>query len=119
MSAAVDQSDPLAGLERLGSEALEPCMVCQRHLLEIGAPIFYRLRVQQCGIEANAVKRHVGLAMAMGGGESGLVLASALGPQEKPVVVINTGTKNVCYHCALDKPDIVAAAVGDGEGDGA
>lgn len=93
-------ADPLDDLPRMGPEAMGPCHACGRQLLQTGLPLFYRVRVDQCGIDGNAVRSHVGLAMHMGGGEAGLVLASVLGPRTEPVVVMNKGPEfNICAAC--------------------
>lgn len=59
-------ADPLKDLPRLGDDALGPCAYCEKTVLETGSPIFYRLTVRQCGVDANAVRQHVGLATLAG-----------------------------------------------------
>lgn len=74
-----------------------------RQLLETELPIFYRLDIAHCGIDGEEVRKHVGLAMTMGGGQNGLVLADVLGPRTEPVVVVGTQKgANVCHSCAMD-----------------
>lgn len=95
------KDDPLAGLKRLGDDAMGPCAMCKRQLLETGLPVFYRITAAQCGLDAKEIQKHVGLAMAMGGGTDGLALAGIMGPKVEPVVVMNdAGTFNVCHSCA-------------------
>ncbi len=92
---------PLKDLERLGEDAMAPCVVCHRQLLETGLPVFFRIEAKQCGLDGQEIKKHVGLAMAMGGGVDGLNLAGVLGPRVMPVIVMETITTfNVCHECA-------------------
>ena len=93
--------DALKDLPRLESSAMGPCVACGRQLLETGLPIFFRIEAKQCGLDAEAIRRHVGLAMHFGGGGAGLALADAMGPGVKPVIVMDTITPfNVCHDCA-------------------
>ena len=104
--------DPLADLPRLSDDAMGPCIVCKRQLLETEVPLFYRLDVKQCGIDAAEVNRHVGLAMSMGGGRDGLVLAGVMGPGVKPVVVMNSADGvNVCHNCAVTAGVMIVAGL--------
>lgn len=106
-------TDPLDNLPKLGAEAMGPCIVCRRQLLETGLPIFFRIEAKQCGIDANAVRKHVGLAMAMGGGRGGLVLADALGPKVEPIVVMDAiAPFNVCHECASGEQIGLLHAIG-------
>lgn len=90
----------LSKLPRLGEDSMSPCACCHRQLLETELPIFYRFEGKQCGIDGEVVKKHIGLAMQMGGGADGLHLASIMGPGTKPVVVMHTGTSfNICQRC--------------------
>lgn len=96
----------LAKLPRLGEEVLGECMSCGKLMLETGTIVFYRVTVQQCGIDPKEIGRHAGLAMSMGGGAEGLALASVLGPGVKPAVEIAKGTANVCLQCLSAHPTI-------------
>lgn len=94
-------ADPLASLPRLSEEAMGPCAICERQMLETGLPLFMRVEAKRCGIDAKEVQRHFGLAMSMGGGTAGLVLAGVMGPGVKPVIVMDAPeTFNVCTRCA-------------------
>jgi len=103
---------------RLGDEALGPCAVCQKPILET-FPIFYRVQVTQCAIDMGEVRRHVGLAQAIAPGADGLQLASILGPKVEPVVVVQGGQPfNVCTPCQ-NRPDymmLAEFALREGEG---
>ena len=102
-------SDVLDGLPRHGDEALGPCACCGKVILATAMPIFYRLTVEHCGVDANAVRERVGLAMMMGGGERGLALSAVMGGRKEPVVVVSSGTANVCGLCANERPDLLDA----------
>lgn len=96
--------DILAELPKLGVEAMAPCVICRRQLLETELPIFFRIDARQCGLDRQEIHRHVGLAMTMGGGTDGLALAHVLGPRVEPVIVMDTiSTFNVCHSCAIDR----------------
>jgi len=101
---ASPSSDPLADLPRLGAEAAGPCVLCHKPILATGLPIFYRLTVQHCGIDAAALQQHVGLGMMLGGGADGMALADVMGAHKPPVVVMSSGTVNLCLKCAQDQP---------------
>jgi hypothetical protein len=112
--------DPLAGLERLTDAAMAPCALCGRQLLETGLPVFFRIEGKRCGIDAQEVRRHVGLAMQFGGGAGGLALAGVMGPGCKPVVVMAAPPVfNVCATCARSNTlenVLLVAAEDEGEG---
>jgi hypothetical protein len=97
-------SDPLKDLPRLTDEAMGPCVCCKRQLLETEIPIFYRVEVKHCGLDAREIQRHVGLAMSIAPGRDGLALAGIMGPRVKPVVVMDAHAAfNVCNDCAVMK----------------
>jgi hypothetical protein len=105
----------LAQLPRLDDEALGPCAGCGRVMLGTGFPLFYRLRVRRCGIDANEVRRHVGLAASIAPGTTGLALAAIMGPGVKPVVIMDEFKDiNVCNACAdnVTVHDLAMAAMG-------
>lgn len=109
------KQDPLKDLPRLSDEAMGPCAMCKRQLLETELPLFYRITAARCGIDGNEVRRHVGLAQAIAPGADGLALAGVLGPGVKPVVVMNdAGTFNVCQRCAQKNPlELLVIAVAE------
>lgn len=97
--------DPLKDLPRLGDEALAECMCCNRLILATEIPVFYRVTVQQCGVDKQVVDQRVGLAMQLGGGRDGLALSAIMGAHKKPVVVMSSPKpQNVCQRCAAS-PD--------------
>lgn len=105
----------LADLERLGESALGPCACCDRVMLDTGFPLFFRAKVNRCGIDAQEVRRHVGLAAAIAPGRDGLALASIMGPAVQPVVIMDTFEFNVCMECSkantIEDAMLVAMAV--------
>lgn len=112
----------LAKLPRLSDDAMGPCIGCGKQLLATGLPLFSRITIQSCGIDAEAVRRHVGLAMTLGGGRDGLALASVMGPGEKPVIVMDTlQSVNVCVTCSqrtdLTLFELIAKATEAGVGE--
>lgn len=102
--------DPLNDLPRLSEEALGPCAFCGRTMLQTGLPIFYRFTVQQCGIDASAVRERIALAMMLGGGDTGMALSGAMGGHQKPVVVMSSGERNICMSCAQERTDVLFIA---------
>lgn len=107
-------TDALKNLPRLGEEALGPCACCGKLMLEAG-PIFYRVTVKQCGIDAKAVQQRIGLGMMLGGGAAGLALAGVMGSQERPVVVVDDATANICLNCATTGPSHILDVVAKGK----
>ena len=92
-------ADTYQELPRLGTEAMGPCVVCKKQLLETGLPLFFRVELKRCGLDAVEIRRHVGLAQSMAPGLDGLALAGVLGPKVEPVVVMDSYTVNVCHRC--------------------
>jgi hypothetical protein len=107
-------SDPLKDLPRLSDQHMSPCIMCARQLVETGLPLFYRIEAKRCGLDANEIRRHVGLAMAIAPGGDGLALAGVLGPKCEPIVVMDAPPAfNVCHECAgkytLDVIELLAS----------
>ena len=95
-------TDPLKDLVRLGDDALGPCACCGKLMLALPSPVFYRVTVEYCGVDAKAVQQRVGLAQFFGGGAEGLALSGIMGSHQKPVLVMAKGTVNVCLNCSMD-----------------
>lgn len=111
--------DALKDLPRLDEKAMGPCVCCKRQLLATRFPLFLRLDLKRCGLDADAIRRHCGLANAMGGGTDGLVLASVLGPRVEPVVVMDAfPAVNVCNECQSKHTlsEIMFRVMGETEG---
>lgn len=91
---------PLAHLPRRGTDHLGPCIKCGTLMLATGMPLFYRVKLASMGIDGEEVRRHVGLAAAIAPGRDGLALAGIMGPEPKPVVVMDEHPEvNVCHQC--------------------
>ena len=103
--------DDFANLPRHGDEALGPCALCQRVMLDTGMPIFYRLTVRQCGVDRKAVNERVGLAMMLGGGQQGIILSGVMGPGTKPVVEVSSHDTNICMPCMQKYPELMLLIV--------
>lgn len=99
----------LKNLPRLGDDALGPCSICGKVMLEAGMPVFYRLTVQYCAIDRAAVQERLGLALQMGGGNDGLALAAIMGSRTDPVAVMGSGSGSLCMSCAQDNPALIGA----------
>ena len=103
-------TDARKDLPRLSDAALGPCFKCGRVMLGTGLPMFYRVTSEQCGIDRDVIDKHVGLAMMFGGGGNGLALAGVMGTGEKPVVVLGSGTANLCTSCSQSRVDFMQVA---------
>jgi hypothetical protein len=105
-------------LPRLGDEALGPCAITRKPILAGGSPLFYRITIQQCGIDAQAVRERAGLALMLGGGRDGLVLSGVMGAHKPPVVIISESTINISAEGASEPIDLwrLLAAAAEAEG---
>lgn len=95
------QTDVLKDHPRLPTDAMTPCGACGRQLLETGLPLFLRLRIKSCGIDAKAVRERAGLAMMMGGAQA-LPIADVMASTDPVVVLHDLGDVNICHNCASD-----------------
>lgn len=93
-------SGDLEAAARLDGSALGPCALCGKLILECGSPVFYRVTIRQCGVDAKAVRERLGLAMLLGGGSAGLELAGVMGAAADPVVILAENETNVCLSCS-------------------
>ena len=76
------------------------CSLCNRGVTQTGLPLFWRVKVERFGIDAQAVQRQHGLALHLGSA----ALASVMGPGEdmaKPLM--EPVTLTLCEGCAMDK----------------
>jgi hypothetical protein len=84
------------------------CDACQRELTETNLPLFWTLTVTRYGLDANAIRRRMGLGMAVGSG----ALASILGPDEDLAVKVMEPVEiTLCETCAIQDPKIPACHV--------
>jgi len=69
-------------------------------MLQTGTPLFYRVTVEYCRIDLASVRQRAGLALMLGGGGAGIALSGVMGGHAEPVVVLATGTTNLCMACS-------------------
>ena len=106
----------LPGVKEDELRELGPCAICGKPLLEQGVPIFYRVTVSQCAFDPGAIRRRLGLSMAMGSGSAGDTLARVMGPDEDLAkVMAGPQTRAVCGLCAEKVPHLMVLIP---EGDG-
>jgi hypothetical protein len=75
--------------------------MCEKQILET-FPLFFRVKIDRCGVDRNAVMQTVGLAqtIAPGNPRDGLALAHIMGPQPKPVILLDEWeTVSICVNC--------------------
>lgn len=89
----------------LKENELGPCASCGK---PHRTPVFYRVRLETCGIDAKAAERRAGLGLMIGD-----TLAAVMGPDEDLAKVIDETTRIVCLDCATNLP-LLAAMMGDG-----
>ena len=107
--------DLLAELPRLGADAVTKCCVCQRLPVE-KLPIFYKVTIRQCGVDAKALREHAGLAAMFGGSPAAFSVADAMGAHDKPIVVLATAEGCLCNVCLFGgtRVDHILAMAEDG-----
>lgn len=64
--AARKTRDALPGLKADEISELGPCAICGEALLNGSLPLFYRVRIEHCGFDSDALRKHAGLAMQIG-----------------------------------------------------
>lgn len=96
-----ETTDPLVELPRLGADAVSKCCICQRSPVE-RLPIFYKAMIQQCGVDAKALREHAGLAAMLGGSPAAFSVADAMGAHKQPIVVLATTEVCLCNACLFD-----------------
>jgi len=77
---------------------LGKCLICGRALLEKEI-IFYRVSVEMCGFDAQAIKQRVGLEMMLGSGP----LARVMGPTDALARVVSGPAKVAIHQSCGDK----------------
>lgn len=84
------------------------CDACRRELTETGLPLFWTLTVTRYGLDAGAIRRRMGLGMAVGSG----ALASILGPDEDLAVKLMEPVEiTLCEQCAIQDQKMPACHV--------
>jgi hypothetical protein len=77
-----------------------PCANCGKGVMHGGVPVFYRVTVEQMGVDGKAVQRHVGLEQMLGGNA---LIANAMGEDADigiPISEVFIGL--LCLTCAGD-----------------
>lgn len=83
------------------------CSFCGKAITHSGLPLFWRVKVERFGIDAQAVRRQQGLGMMLGSGS----LAMVMGPDEDLALpVMKPTTLTACEPCAM-KPVVLAIAL--------
>ena len=86
------------------------CAVCKRKLGETRVPLFYRLRIERHILNVDAINRHIGLTMTLGGNAT---LAAVMGPDEDMTTqMMDPVTVTVCEECSYSTP-LVQIALGE------
>lgn len=90
-----------------------PCLRCGKGVMHAGAPVFYRVRIEQFVIDPAAVNRTAGLEMMLGGN---VAIAMAMGPDEDLAKRLSETTGLLCLDCAMDVPFAVLVEAGRDDG---
>lgn len=84
------------------------CSMCRKLIGHSGLPLFWRVTLEQFGIDGHAVRRQMGLTDFMGGSAR---LAMAMGPDEEMTKTLTEKvTLCICYDCAVLPTLMIAAA---------
>lgn len=94
------------GMKEAELRAAATCGLCRRKIGESGIPLFWRVRVERFGLDAQALRRQQGLGLMVGG-----ALAAVMGPDEdlaKPVM--SAVTLTVCEPCGTKETMVAILA---------
>lgn len=83
------------------------CALCGKGIGHTGLPLFWRVRIQRYGLEADALKKQQGLTMMLGGNA---VLAGIMGLDEDMAKKIFDREITVCETCASE-PKLTCVAI--------
>jgi len=75
------------------------CEICKKPIGASGVPLFYRVRIERYGLNAQALQRQQGLAMVLGHAK----LAAFMGPNEDMADKISSTEFTVCETCSSEK----------------
>jgi hypothetical protein len=75
-------------------------------------PIFYRVTVEQCGLDRDAIQRQAGLEMMVGNA----AIASVLGPNEDIAKILSKHVVFVGMQDFMTLPLCACLSIGEGEG---
>lgn len=99
------------------AEELKPCAICGKGMAHAGVPLFYRVRLEHMGINANAVRRTDAMERFFGGSAAnpaGIAVARVF---EDPVIaepIVDATEVLVCQPCALEPRPLLMLAERDG-----
>jgi len=87
--------------------AAAECARCRKKIGAAKLPFFYRVRIERYGIKRDAVMRHSGLEMMLGGAAP---LAEILGPNEDLAIeVADPAEVTICDDCGMS--DVMVAVL--------
>lgn len=76
------------------------CSLCERKTFATGLPLFWTVRIQRFGLNANAVRRQAGLEQLLGS----VAIAQAMGPDEDMATEMHPPIElTVCEDCACNR----------------
>lgn len=90
---------------------LEKCRLCGRGMMHRNDIVFYRIKLDTMGIQADAVRQMHGMEMMMG---AAAPLAQIMGPDPdiaKPVV--ESPAFLICMPCMMDPANSLVRIIGD------
>lgn len=78
----------------------KPCVRCRKGMAHTGTPVFFRVTIEQMGVDGKAVERQHGLEMMLGGNA---MIANVMGADEDMGLPIGPAKKGLlCFRCAYD-----------------
>lgn len=81
------------------------CLCCQRKLGATGIPVFFKVRAEEHGLDAEAISRQTGFAQALGGNA---LLAYHMGPDEPMTVPLSLRMVVICHECMVERvPEMI------------
>ncbi len=89
---------------------IKNCALCGKGIAHAGIPLFYVLKIQRFGLNAQAINQQAGLEQYFGGGSQGAVLANVMGADPDIAKPINENESEVwiCEPCSTEDRTIVA-----------
>jgi len=81
----------------LSPEKMTACYLCRRPIFSGGAPMLYRLRLEQHVADVAAIRQLAGVEMITGSS----AVARALAPVNRLTAVLWSVERNVCLPCVL------------------
>jgi hypothetical protein len=86
--------DKLPGIKQC---EIRPCVVCSKGVAHAGHPLFYRITIEQCGLDRGAIQRQTGLEVMLG---DHALLANVMGPNEDMAKILSKKDNLwICIRC--------------------